>query len=73
MPIASAVVVSHGLAVALVIAAVVVAVLLIGLFAVMFERLRRNRRFSKKLSRYERRRMPGEGQVLDPNDRPGRR
>jgi hypothetical protein len=50
----------------------VVAVLLIALLAVMFERRRRNRRFAKKLSPYERRRMPGEGQVLGPDDGPRR-
>ncbi len=56
--------------VALMVAITVVAAVVVVLLAVMLERRRRNRRFARKLSPYERRRMPGEGQVLDPNDGP---
>lgn len=57
---------------AVVVAAAVVAVLIVGILALMIERFRRNRRFSRKIRRYERRRLPGQGQIIDPEDLPRR-
>jgi hypothetical protein len=72
MSVALVAVIAPDLVVAAAVIVALAVLLVIGLLAVMLERRRRNRRFAKKLSPYERRRMPGEGQVLDPNDFPGR-
>jgi Flp pilus assembly protein TadB len=72
MSVALVAVIAPALVVAAGVVVAVAALLVIGMFVVMLERRRRNRRFAKKLSPYERRRIPGEGQVLDPNDRPRR-
>jgi Flp pilus assembly protein TadB len=61
---------TNGLTVAAAAVVAVVVVLVLILLVIGLERRRRNRRFSKRLARYERRRSPGEGQVLNPEDRP---
>jgi Flp pilus assembly protein TadB len=61
---------THGLTVAFAIVVAVVAVVVLTLLVIGFERRRRNRRFGKKLARWERRRTPGDGQVVDPSERP---
>lgn len=58
--------------VAVVVAAAVVAVLVVAILALMIERFRRNRRFSRTIRRYERRHVPGQGQIVDPEDLPRR-
>lgn len=50
-----------------VVAVVVGAMILMALFALLGERSRRNRRFARKLSPYERRRSPG-AEVIDAED-----
>jgi Flp pilus assembly protein TadB len=72
MTVALVAVIAPDLLMAATVVVALAAVIVVGLLAVMLERRRRNRRFAKKLSPYVRRRMPGDGQVLDPNDRPGR-
>jgi hypothetical protein len=72
MSVALAAVIAPDLMVAAAVVVATAALLVLGMVVVIFERRRRSRRFAKKLSPYERRRLPGEGQVLDPNDRPGR-
>ncbi len=57
---------------ALVIAIAVAAGIVVVVLAMVLESYRRNRRFAKKLSPYERRRAPGTGQTLDPDDFPRR-
>jgi hypothetical protein len=57
---------------AVVIAIAAAAVIVVVILAVWMESFRRNRRFAKKLSPYERRRAPGSGQVMDPDDFPSR-
>lgn len=57
---------------ALVIVIAVAALIVLVVLGLWFESWRRNRRFAKKLSPYERRRSPGSGQVLDPEDVPHR-
>jgi hypothetical protein len=58
---------------AVVIAIAVAAVVVLALLALRIESFRRNRRFAKKISPYERCRSPGSGQVMDPDDVPRHR